>query len=242
MRVLLHVHDAEVEQQIVATLAEAEMDVEPVADVQALCSGLFRDPDAFGLVCIGEGRPDAVCREFREADVKNLLMILLGGWLANRQAMCASLLAGADDVQTLPIDGRELVARIQALHRRGAYRDHQLIRMPGCVFDARTGNAYGEGKETAHLSRLEGVILSTLAMRAGDILSTWDLMNAVYGDGGEGEPEAKIITVMICKIRKKLFRLNGGRDVLRTIWGRGFIFEPSGFVPNFADRRMRSPR
>lgn len=243
MRVLLHVPVAAIEQRIVETLAEADIEVVPVAEVPALCSALYRDPDAFGLMGFGDGSPAAVCAEFRAADVTNLLMVLLGGGLATRQAMCAALLAGADDVQTLPIDGRELVARIVAMHRRGEYRDHRLIKMPGCVFDGSTGRAYSDRRESVRLSPKEGAILSTLAMRAGDVVTTAKILNSVYGDGSDEEPDEKIISVLVHKLRKKLFAMNGGRDVIRTVWGRGFTFEPAGFVPEYmANGRMRSPR
>ena len=50
-------------------------------------------------------------------------------------------------------------------------------------------------------------------------------LNHLYG--GLDEPEAKIIDVFICKLRKKL-SANGGHDYIETIWGRGYTLrEPA---------------
>jgi len=40
--------------------------------------------------------------------------------------------------------------------------------------------------------------------------------------GGMDEPEAKIIDVFICKLRKKLATASGGKNYIETIWGRGY--------------------
>jgi two-component system, cell cycle response regulator CtrA len=35
------------------------------------------------------------------------------------------------------------------------------------------------------------------------------------------EPKIKIIDVFICKLRKKLADVSGGKDYIQTTWGRG---------------------
>ena len=45
-------------------------------------------------------------------------------------------------------------------------------------------------------------------------------LSALYG--GMDEPEIKIIDVFICKLRKKLAEASGGKDYIKTIWGRGY--------------------
>ena len=49
------------------------------------------------------------------------------------------------------------------------------------------------------------------------------------------EPEAKIVDVFICKLRRKLSDASGGKDYIETVWGRGYTLrEPS------AVKEMRS--
>jgi two-component system, cell cycle response regulator CtrA len=44
----------------------------------------------------------------------------------------------------------------------------------------------------------------------------------------DDEPDAKIIDVFICKLRKKLANASGGQDYIETIWGRGYALrEPT---------------
>jgi two-component system cell cycle response regulator CtrA len=44
----------------------------------------------------------------------------------------------------------------------------------------------------------------------------------------DDEPEAKIIDVFICKLRKKLATASGGQDYIETIWGWGYALrEPT---------------
>jgi len=40
--------------------------------------------------------------------------------------------------------------------------------------------------------------------------------------GGMDEPELKIIDLFICKLRKKLAEVSGGKDYIETVWGRGY--------------------
>ncbi|TIS10680.1 MAG: winged helix-turn-helix domain-containing protein, partial [Mesorhizobium sp.] len=68
----------------------------------------------------------------------------------------------------------------------------------------------------------------------GRVYSKADLMDHIYG--GEDEPEQKIIDVFVCKLRHKLLEMNDGLDVVRTVWGRGYQFEPKGFEPTFRHR------
>ncbi len=37
------------------------------------------------------------------------------------------------------------------------------------------------------------------------------------------EPEAKIIDVFVCKLRKKLAAFAGGKNYIETVWGQGYL-------------------
>jgi two-component system cell cycle response regulator CtrA len=51
-------------------------------------------------------------------------------------------------------------------------------------------------------------------------LTKENFLNHLYG--GMDEPEAKIIDVFICKLRKKLASSCGGANYIETVWGRGY--------------------
>jgi two-component system, cell cycle response regulator CtrA len=47
--------------------------------------------------------------------------------------------------------------------------------------------------------------------------------------GGTDEPDAKIIDIFVCKLRKKIAKVSGGLDYIETVWGRGYTLrEPNG--------------
>ena len=71
-----------------------------------------------------------------------------------------------------------------------------------------------------HLTGKEYQMLELLALRKGSTLTKEMFLNQLYGD--LDEPDAKIIDVFICKIRKKLINASGGRDYIETVWGRGY--------------------
>ena len=77
-----------------------------------------------------------------------------------------------------------------------------------------------------HFTGKEYQILELLALRKGSTLTKEIFLNQLYGD--LDEPDAKIIDVFICKIRKKLINASGGQDYIETIWGRGYALrEPA---------------
>jgi two-component system cell cycle response regulator CtrA len=71
-----------------------------------------------------------------------------------------------------------------------------------------------------NLTAKEYQMLELLALRKGMTLTKEMFLSNLYG--GMEEPEAKIIDVFICKLRKKLASASGGKDYIETIWGRGY--------------------
>jgi two-component system cell cycle response regulator CtrA len=72
-----------------------------------------------------------------------------------------------------------------------------------------------------HLTPKEYEILQLLSLRKGTNVTKDMFLNHLYG--GRGGPEAKIIDVFVCNLRKKLSQLTGGDHYIQTIWGRGYM-------------------
>ena len=72
-----------------------------------------------------------------------------------------------------------------------------------------------------HLTRKEYGILQLLCLRRGTIVTKQMFLHHLYS--GMKEPDLKIIDVFVCKLRKKLIELTGGKDYIGTVWGRGYI-------------------
>ncbi|MCA3249982.1 MAG: response regulator transcription factor CtrA [Holosporaceae bacterium] len=161
-----------------------------------------------------------VLARLRSASIKTPVMILSGrGQIDDK---LKGLDGGADDYLTKPFDRRELLSRIQAVIRRSKGHSSSRITIGKLVvnLDAQTVEVDGR---TVHLTIKEYRIMELLAIRKGTTLTKEMFLNHLYG--GMDEPEAKIIDVFICKLRKKLQEVTGGEDYIETVWGRGYMLK-----------------
>jgi len=158
-----------------------------------------------------------VVRRLRAARVEIPVLILSG--LSRPQAKVKGLSLGADDFITKPFDKAELLARIQAIVRRSKGFSHPSIAV-GPVRLMLDSREVTVGDQQVHLTGKEYAILELLMLRKGIVLTKEMFLNHLYG--GMDEPEAKIIDVFICKLRKKLAGYGAG-DLITTVWGRGYM-------------------
>jgi two-component system, cell cycle response regulator CtrA len=71
-----------------------------------------------------------------------------------------------------------------------------------------------------YLTGKEYKMLELLALRKDMTINKETFLNYLYG--GTNEPDAKIIDVFMCKLRKKLAGASGGSEFIETVWGRGY--------------------
>ncbi|MES0218021.1 response regulator transcription factor [Mesorhizobium sp. C280B] len=238
--------DADIVEMLADYAADGGFEAEAILEPQDLCSALYRDPQAIGVIWTDSaGIASVICRNWRQAAVKNILFFLLVP-VANPRTIgeevirrVGILLHGADDVQPAPIDKVEFVARLAALARRDRGPSvERLVKLPcEAVFDAVRGTVTHPGG-TVLLTQTEASVLELLTLRQGSIVSKEMVMNFLYS--GRDEPQIKIIDVLVCKIRRKLHAPLGGIDIIQTEWGRGYQFIPEGFVPALSDARVRA--
>jgi len=165
-----------------------------------------------------------VLRSLRSAKVVTPVLILSG--LASIEDKIRGLGLGADDYLSKPFHKDELIARIHALVRRSKGHAQSVIAVGDLIVNLEARNVELHGQKL-HLTAKEYQILALLALRTGSTLTKETFLNHLYG-GLDDEPEAKIIDVFICKLRKKLANASGGQDYIETIWGRGYALrEPT---------------
>jgi len=225
---------------VVASIAGIELEAFP--SLQELGSALYRDPDCIGVFWIGGWAGGVeVCREFRETGIRNALFVVLtsksadGARLARERVMVLN--AGADDAQHEPIDDREIVARLQALHRRERDRALPFVALPGGAIYTPDKSAI-EGGVTVSLTGQENRLFDLLASRPGVLVSRAMCMLALYNE--RDEPQVKIVDVFICKLRKKLTAATDGINVIETVWGQGHRFRPEGVTAHVIPLDRRS--
>ncbi len=159
-----------------------------------------------------------VLKGFRAAKIDTPILILSG--LTELDNKLKGLGFGADDYLTKPFDKRELVARIQAIVRRSQGHAQSVIETGEIKVNLDTRTIEAAGKPL-HLTGKEYGILELLSLRKGSTLTKEMFLNHLYG--GMDEPEAKIIDVFICKLRKKLADATDGSNYIETVWGRGYV-------------------
>ena len=127
---------------------------------------------------------------------------------------------GADDLLIKPFDGRELIARIQAIVRRSNGHSESTIQTGKLVVNMDT-RIVSVDDQPIDLTNKEYAILELLSLRKGTTVTRETFLDQLYG--GMDEPELKTFDVFICKLRKKLARATGGRHYIETVWGRGYV-------------------
>jgi two-component system, cell cycle response regulator CtrA len=166
-----------------------------------------------------------VLRSLRVSKIRTPILILSG--LAGIEDKVRGLGFGADDYMTKPFHNDELVARIQAIVRRSKGHVLSVINTGDLTVDLIQKTVEVAGARV-HLSGKEYQMLELLSLRKGNTLTKDMFLNQLYG--GMDEPNMKIIDVFICKLRKKLANASGGKDYIKTIWGRGYVLlEPNEY-------------
>jgi two-component system cell cycle response regulator CtrA len=173
----------------------------------------------YDLILLDLNLPDMsgmeVLRSLRVAKIGTPVMILSG--TSEIDTKVKTFAGGADDYLTKPFNKEELVARIQAVVRRSKGHAQSVIRTGGLAVNLDTKTAEMNGMPIA-LTPKEYQLLELLALRKGTTLTKEMFLNHIYG--GLDEPEAKIIDVFVCKLRKKL--AGHGAHNIETVWGRGY--------------------
>lgn len=188
----------------------------------------------YELLIVDIGLPDSsgheLLQQLRNRSVKCPILILSG--YQSTQDKVRALGYGADDYMTKPFVSEELIVRIKALLRRAEGHSSSIITVGELQLNLEARVIEVRGKPMA-LTEKEYQILEFLLLRKGATLTKNNFLNRLYS--GMDEPEAKIIDVFMCKIRKKLEDILGpsGRDYIETIWGRGYVLrEPPQTTAN----------
>lgn len=175
-----------------------------------------------------------VLKQLRSSKVRTPVLVLTGMKEINN--VVKALGTGADDYVTKPFHKQELIARIHAIVRRSAGHAESVIETGKLTInlDAKTVEVSGS---PLHLTGKEYAMLELLSLRQGSTITKEAFLNHLYN--GIDEPEAKIIDVFICKIRKKIMDAADGDNYIHTEWGRGYVLRPpSGDASKVEDSMM----
>jgi DNA-binding response OmpR family regulator len=151
----------------------------------------------------------AVCRKVRETSRIPIIMLTARGDVADR---IVGLEVGADDYLPKPFEPRELVARLQAVLRRGGPDDADVVRVGGLVVDRAARAARLDGR-TLELTTAEFELLAFLARHPGKVLSRGRIMEGTHGIDWQAYDRS--VDVLVSRLRQKL-----GDDPKQPAWIR----------------------
>ena len=158
-----------------------------------------------------------VCRQLRAADLGTPILMLTA--LDTLEDKVRGLRMGADDYLAKPFAFEELVARVQALARRGgAYRDdHLQLRAHDLMLDRATREVR-RGDRPIHLTPREFALLECLLRAPGKVLSRPQILEEVWGCSTD--PLTNVVDVYIRQLRRKLDR--DRVPLIQTVRGCGY--------------------
>lgn len=161
-----------------------------------------------------------VCRKVRETSRVPIIILTARGDVTDR---IVGLELGADDYLPKPFEPRELVARIQAVLRRGPAEmaDGDTLRAGSLEVSLATRSARRQGKDLA-LTAAEFELLWLLVRNRGRVLSRDRIMDDTRGIDWEAYDRS--IDVLVSRLRQKLGDAAKRPTMIRTIRGTGYVF------------------
>ena len=156
---------------------------------------------------------DDVCRELRRLEAPpRILMLTAATAIEDR---IDGLELGADDYLCKPFAFAELVARLQALQRRGDRVDPELLERAGITLDPARRVASRAG-DPLDLTPKEFGVLEALLRADGAVLSSEMLLQRVWDE--QTDPFTNTVRVTVMNLRRKL----GEPTPLKTVISAGY--------------------
>ncbi|AOB32601.1 transcriptional regulator [Bordetella sp. H567] len=159
-----------------------------------------------------------VLRELRRFRQTPVIMLTARDGVEDR---IRGLQDGADDYLVKPFSFLELLARLQALTRRGRTQEPMHLRIGDLQIDLASRKAQRAGVRI-DLTAKEFALLAVLARRKGEILSKTAIAELVWDMNFDSN--VNVVEVAIKRLRAKIDSPFGTR-LLHTIRGMGYVLE-----------------
>ena len=174
-----------------------------------------------------------VCRRLRAAEATRALPIVMLTAKAEEVDRILGLELGADDYVTKPFSPRELVARVRAVLRRAHGDDvppppHQLFERGRLRIDFDTYEVAIGGQPT-NLSLREFELLKFFVQNPYRVYDRLQLLDLVWGRDLHVEP--RTVDVHIRRLRKRIERDDSAPELIVTVRGVGYKFNPDALEP-----------
>ncbi|WP_429129115.1 response regulator [Aeromonas veronii] len=167
-----------------------------------------------------------LCRELR---VKSNLPIIMLTAMGEETDRIIGLEMGADDYLAKPFNPRELLARIKAVMRRTQAETQPVtetltrdLRFDRWLLDVNRRELVDEDGVGLSLSTAEFDLLKVFLERPQRVLSRDQLLDLARGR--EAVAFDRAIDTLVSRLRRKLERDPKNPELIKTIWGGGYMF------------------
>jgi len=160
----------------------------------------------------------SIVRKLRGEGVRSPVLILSA--LGEVDDRVKGLRAGGDDYLTKPFAFSELLARIEALSRRGDPQEQQTRFVVGDLVLDRLSHRVTRAGEAVALQPREYRLLEYLIRHAGQVVTRTMLLEHVWDY--HFDPQTNVIDVHISRLRSKIDK-NFEESLLHTVRGAGYM-------------------
>ena len=229
-KILLVDDDPELRQLLATYLGRHGFDTLLLPDTRQLDAFLDRyQPQLVVLDLMMPGEDGlAACRRLRaRGETRPIIMLTARDEPVDR---VIGLEMGADDYVGKPFDPRELVARIDAVLRRGTQTTTAAPVLQGGVFHFgdwsfdRAARQLSRAGDSVALTSGEFALLNALISNPGRPMKRERLLELTRGDDSESFDRA--IDVQIHRLRRLIEEDPSHPRYLQTVWGVGYVFVP----------------
>ena len=159
-----------------------------------------------------------VCKEIRKRS--STVGIIMLSAKSQEMDKVGALMFGADDYVTKPFGPAELVARVDALHRRVNMVAAKPIEDPNEIRSGPTKNG-----KNIDLTQVEFQIMECFLKNPNVALERNTVLSKVWGENYFGD--VKIVDVNIRRLRMKIEDEPSNPKYLTTVWGYGYKWSVS---------------
>jgi DNA-binding response OmpR family regulator len=224
-RVLIIDDDEKLTALLTEYLSQFGFAVQALPDPESGLRALKREPPDLVILDVMLPGMDgfSVCRKVRETSRVPIIMLTARGDVMDR---IVGLELGADDYLPKPFEPRELVARAQAVLRRGAKaEDDDRVRIGALDVNWTTHTAHLDSHPLP-LTSAEFELLGLLVRHRGRVLTRERIMDETRGIDWEAYDRS--IDVLISRLRQKLGDDAKRPAFIRTVRGTGYCFIGGG--------------
>jgi len=173
-----------------------------------------------------------VCRRMRTGEATRSIPVIMLTAKAAEVDRVLGLELGADDYLTKPFSPRELLARVRAVLRRTHGEDlpapHEVFERGRIRLDFDTYEVFIEGTQ-ANLSLREFELLKFFIRHPYRVYDRLQLLDLVWGQDTHVEP--RTVDVHIRRLRKHIERDDANPELIVTVRGVGYKFNPDALEP-----------